>query len=101
MAETPQALTLKENRDATEVYELVVRRVFFTIVSLVLLLGLANVFGQSPTGSSTDAPRAELDVSAPVDELLAEARQQQIATLDEVRWAVLESNGKVSFIKRA
>jgi uncharacterized membrane protein YcaP (DUF421 family) len=36
-----------------------------------------------------------------VDELLAEARQQQIGSLDEVRWAVLESNGKVSFIKSA
>lgn len=35
-----------------------------------------------------------------VDELLAEARQQQIASLDEVRWAVLESSGKVSFIKK-
>lgn len=36
-----------------------------------------------------------------VDELLVEARQQQIASLDEVRWAVLEPNGRVSFIKRA
>jgi uncharacterized membrane protein YcaP (DUF421 family) len=36
-----------------------------------------------------------------VDELLAEARQQQIASLDEVEWAVLESNGKVSFIKKS
>jgi uncharacterized membrane protein YcaP (DUF421 family) len=35
-----------------------------------------------------------------VDELLAEARQQQINSLDEVRWAVLESSGKVSFIKK-
>jgi uncharacterized membrane protein YcaP (DUF421 family) len=35
-----------------------------------------------------------------VDELLAEARQQQISSLDEVRWAVLESSGKVSFIKK-
>ena len=34
------------------------------------------------------------------DELLAEARQQQIASLDEVRWGVLESNGKVSFVKK-
>lgn len=34
------------------------------------------------------------------DELLAEARLQQIASLDEIRWAVLESNGKVSFIKK-
>ena len=34
-----------------------------------------------------------------VDELLAEARLQQIASLDEVKWAVLESNGRVSFIR--
>jgi uncharacterized membrane protein YcaP (DUF421 family) len=33
-----------------------------------------------------------------VDELLAEARMQQISSLDEVKWAVLESNGRVSFI---
>ena len=36
-----------------------------------------------------------------VDELLAEARQQQIGSLDEIRWAVLESSGKVSFIQEA
>jgi uncharacterized membrane protein YcaP (DUF421 family) len=36
-----------------------------------------------------------------VAELLAEARLQQIASLDEVRWAVLESNGKVSFVKKS
>jgi uncharacterized membrane protein YcaP (DUF421 family) len=35
------------------------------------------------------------------DELLAEARLQQIASLDEIRWAVLESNGKVSFVKKS
>jgi len=35
-----------------------------------------------------------------VDELLAEARQQQISSLDDLRWAVLESSGKVSFIKK-
>ena len=34
-----------------------------------------------------------------VDELHAEARAQQIASLDEVQWAVLESNGRVSFIR--
>jgi uncharacterized membrane protein YcaP (DUF421 family) len=33
-----------------------------------------------------------------VDELTAEARQQQIASLDEVEWAVLETNGKISFL---
>jgi uncharacterized membrane protein YcaP (DUF421 family) len=34
-----------------------------------------------------------------VDELLAEARAQQIASIDEVQWAVLESNGRVSFLR--
>jgi uncharacterized membrane protein YcaP (DUF421 family) len=35
-----------------------------------------------------------------VDELEAEARVQQIASLDEVRWAVLEASGEISFIKK-
>ena len=34
------------------------------------------------------------------DELAAEARLQQISSLAEVRWAVLETNGKISFIPR-
>lgn len=33
-----------------------------------------------------------------VEELLAEARLQGIASLEGVKWAVLESNGRVSFI---
>jgi uncharacterized membrane protein YcaP (DUF421 family) len=33
-----------------------------------------------------------------VGEVEAEARQQQIASLEQVRWAVLERNGKISFI---
>jgi uncharacterized membrane protein YcaP (DUF421 family) len=33
-----------------------------------------------------------------VDELRAEARQQSIASLDDVRYAVLESNGRLSFL---
>ncbi len=36
-----------------------------------------------------------------VGELAAEARLQQISTLDDVRFAVLETNGKVSFIPRS
>jgi uncharacterized membrane protein YcaP (DUF421 family) len=35
-----------------------------------------------------------------VEEVEAEARQQQIADLDEVRFAVLETNGKISFATR-
>ena len=36
-----------------------------------------------------------------VDELEAEARQSQIGSLDDVRYAVLENNGKVSFLTKA
>jgi uncharacterized membrane protein YcaP (DUF421 family) len=35
-----------------------------------------------------------------IEELEAEARLQQIDSLDEVRLAVLETNGQISFIKR-
>jgi uncharacterized membrane protein YcaP (DUF421 family) len=36
-----------------------------------------------------------------VDELVAEARQNQIASLDDVRFAVLETSGKISFLTRS
>ena len=35
-----------------------------------------------------------------VEELMAEARGQQIESLDNVKWAVLETSGKVSFIEK-
>jgi uncharacterized membrane protein YcaP (DUF421 family) len=35
-----------------------------------------------------------------VEEVIAEARQQQIDSLDKVKWAVVETNGKISFITR-
>jgi uncharacterized membrane protein YcaP (DUF421 family) len=34
------------------------------------------------------------------EEVAEEARQQQIASLSDVRWAVLEANGKISFIPK-
>ena len=33
-------------------------------------------------------------------ELEAEARLQQVASIDEIRWAVLETNGRISIIPR-
>jgi uncharacterized membrane protein YcaP (DUF421 family) len=36
-----------------------------------------------------------------IDEVAQEARVQQIPTLDEVQWAVLERTGQISFIKKA
>ena len=34
------------------------------------------------------------------DEIAAEARQQQIESLEDVKWAVLETNGSISFIPK-
>jgi uncharacterized membrane protein YcaP (DUF421 family) len=34
------------------------------------------------------------------EEVAEEARQQQIASLEDVEWAVLEANGKISFIPK-
>jgi uncharacterized membrane protein YcaP (DUF421 family) len=34
------------------------------------------------------------------EEIAAEARLQQIGSLDDVRYAVLETNGRISFLKR-
>jgi uncharacterized membrane protein YcaP (DUF421 family) len=36
-----------------------------------------------------------------VEEVAAEARLAQIDSLDTVRWAVLETNGKISFIPKS
>ena len=33
-----------------------------------------------------------------LEEVMAEARRQQIASLDDVKWAVLETSGQISFI---
>jgi uncharacterized membrane protein YcaP (DUF421 family) len=35
-----------------------------------------------------------------LDEVMQEAREQQIASLDEIQWGVLESTGKLTFIKK-
>jgi uncharacterized membrane protein YcaP (DUF421 family) len=36
-----------------------------------------------------------------LDEVLTQARLQQIASLDEIQWAVLETSGAISFIKKS
>jgi uncharacterized membrane protein YcaP (DUF421 family) len=35
-----------------------------------------------------------------LEEVAAQARTQQIESLDDVQWAVLETNGQISFIKK-
>ncbi len=36
-----------------------------------------------------------------VEEVLEQARQNQIASLDEIKWAVLEPSGNISFITKS
>jgi uncharacterized membrane protein YcaP (DUF421 family) len=35
-----------------------------------------------------------------IDEVAAEARLQQLASLEDVRWAVLETDGQISFVSK-
>jgi hypothetical protein len=65
VADTPQFLTLKGNRDRTERLELFFRRAFFLLVFLVALAALLNVFGQRPTDTFAASSTADLEVSAP------------------------------------
>lgn len=65
MADTPQFLTLADNRDRAERVELVFRRLFFSLLVLVLLAALLNVFGQRPTTTHAATRAADLEVFAP------------------------------------
>lgn len=44
-----------------------VRRAILVIPALLVVLGLANVFGQRPTATEASAPAADLRVQAPAD----------------------------------
>jgi uncharacterized membrane protein YcaP (DUF421 family) len=48
-----------------------------------------------PIGPSLRSERLTLD------DVMEEARIQQIERLDEIKWAVLETSGEISFIKKA
>jgi hypothetical protein len=65
VADTPQFLTLKQNRDRTERLELLLRRGFFGLILLLVLVALLNVFGQRPTNTLAASSAADLHVFAP------------------------------------
>ena len=65
MAKPPQYLTLEGHRDHAERKELFARRLFFALLTFVLLLGALNFFGQRPKDSFASAPAANLHVFAP------------------------------------
>jgi hypothetical protein len=65
VADLPDFLTLRHNRDRASRYETPFRRVGLTIVCLFLLAGLLNVFGQRPQSSTAAVPAASIKLYAP------------------------------------
>lgn len=65
MAEVPDQLTLRHNRDREGAWDLYVRRVCASIILAIVALGALNAFGQRPTTSTAAAAPASLEVYAP------------------------------------
>jgi hypothetical protein len=65
VADIPDQLTLRSNRDREGRHDVHVRRAFASVIVLVCLLGLLNVFGQRPETSVAAVSAAELEVYAP------------------------------------
>ena len=68
---------------------------------LILLVVVGDLMQQGITQSDMSFTGAVLATGTFAVLVLAEARLQQIASLDEIGWAVLESNGKVSFVTKS
>ena len=86
MAEIPDTIVLKRDRDLEgRAWELWVRRSLFALLVLVVLLALANVFGQRPQTNVVHAAPASLHLYAPArvrSGLLFEARFRITARSD-------------------
>ena len=66
MAEAPQYLTLKRNRDLQGAERRPwTRMILLLLLVLVLLAGLLNVFGQRPVTETVATPTADFEVYAP------------------------------------
>jgi hypothetical protein len=65
MANTPAFLTLRRNRDEVGSHEVPIRRALVALVSLFLLAGLLNVFGQRPGSSEAASTAASIKLYAP------------------------------------
>jgi hypothetical protein len=65
VADVPDQLTLRRNRDAEGARDVVIRRGFTGLLAIVTLLGLLNVFGQRPSPSRAATPAADVEVYAP------------------------------------
>jgi hypothetical protein len=65
VAETPDFLTLRRNRDDAGAREVPIRRIVIGLITLLCLAGLLNAFGQRPETSQAAASAASLKVYAP------------------------------------
>ena len=66
MAPAPQGLTLKTHRDRKNWWQSVwLRRALLVLPGAIVVLGLANTFGQRPATTSAAGDAAELTVYAP------------------------------------
>jgi hypothetical protein len=65
VADVPDALTLKVNRDREGKRDVLFRRIALGAILVLLALGLVNLFGQRPSTTTADAPAATLEVHAP------------------------------------
>jgi hypothetical protein len=65
VADTPDFLTLRRNRDGAGPTELWVRRALLLLVGLLCLAGLLNLFGQRPATSKAAVSAGSLKLYAP------------------------------------
>lgn len=66
MADIPDQLTLKRNRDREGRRDHIVRRVLTSLIGLFILSGALNAFGQRPQTTNAAGPAAQLSVYAPM-----------------------------------
>jgi hypothetical protein len=66
MADAPERIDLERHRDlASWAYNRPIRYVLLTLVGVVCILGLLNVFGQRPSTQKADSAQASLELFAP------------------------------------
>jgi hypothetical protein len=65
VADLPDFLTLRHNRDRASIREVPVRRAGVALLALLLLAALLNVFGQRPRSSTAAVPSASVKLYAP------------------------------------
>jgi hypothetical protein len=66
VADIPDRIVLKHHRDLDGAgHRIWYRRALVALLTVFLLLGVLNVFGQRPAGTTVDSPEASLELYAP------------------------------------